>query len=122
MHPQTVFYEYTGRFLGTRVYSPPEFFTGDDYILEGVDTWAMGVTLFEMLMGFRPFADSEAIKTVTFNYTPETFGNVHALVSLWPAVYECLLGHQLSRAPIEDLKRLVQPDWYPVYFPAFEHV
>lgn len=117
MHPQTLFCEHPGGFLGTLVYSPPELFWGDSFIPEGVDTWAMGVTLFEMLMGFRPFADSEAIKAITVDYTPETSGNVHALVSLWPVVYSCLQGHMGSRATVEELKRLVKPDWHTVLLP-----
>ncbi len=97
------------------MYSPPEFFRGDPYAPEAVDTWAMGITLFEMLMGFLPFADSEAIETMNFDYAPEKFVNLDALVSMWPAVLKCLQDNPLLRATIEDLKYLVKPDWYPVH-------
>ena len=45
----------TGAVLGTPGYLAPEQARGDKDVDEGVDIWAMGVTIFQMLTGRRPF-------------------------------------------------------------------
>lgn len=40
---------------GTQYYKAPEMFEGGGYT-EKVDSWAVGVTIYEMVVGVTPFA------------------------------------------------------------------
>lgn len=47
----------TGEIIGTPVYMAPELLTGEGDIDESIDTYALGVLLFEALAGYPPFRE-----------------------------------------------------------------
>ena len=61
----------TGTRLGTPAYMAPEQWTGDD-VDHRADLWAIGVILYEMIAGVRPFSGSSLAEMMgsTFNDTP----------------------------------------------------
>ena len=55
-------------YIGTRLYLPPETLINKTYFAVPGTVWSMGVVLFRMLQGSRPFKTEEEILTgvVTF--------------------------------------------------------
>lgn len=47
----------TGEVIGTPVYMPPELLTGDGSIDERIDTYALGVLIYQCLCGETPFTE-----------------------------------------------------------------
>ena len=101
---EPIVYAYPGHVMGTRLYTPPEFFWDDPYIPEGLDIWALGVTLFEMLTGFRPYPDERSIKFGIIPYSPEDIVNLEALVEMWPILDDCFQLYPLARGSLQDLR------------------
>ena len=85
---------------GTTGYWPPERFKGHK-LTPAVDTWALGIILYIMLMGFHPFdincnrSDEEVAAAIRTNPLPP-MDDVH-------------VGH-LSDSAKDLIRRLMQPD------------
>jgi len=87
----------SGMVCGTAAYMAPETATADK--LDGrADIYALGVVLFEMLAGRRPFTDNSAVKLMMahVNLTPPTLAD--AGVQVPPAV-ESLVRRMLAKNP-----------------------
>ena len=81
-HPET--------YGGTRIYMPPEIHEGEPYRTAPGDVWALGVVLYQMLTGERPFWDVEMVKRGTMAYDPSRLENMDDLLILWPVISGCL--------------------------------
>ena len=55
--------------VGTKLYLPPEWITQNTYFAVPGTVWSVGITLYRMLQGSRPFKTDEEIAAaaVTFN-------------------------------------------------------
>jgi formylglycine-generating enzyme required for sulfatase activity/dienelactone hydrolase len=84
----------TGTTLGTVAYMSPEQIRGD--VDARTDVWAMGVVLYEMLAGYRPFVgkDDLAVLASIANDTPKPIASVRADV---PAGLPPVLSRALDR-------------------------
>ena len=90
--------------LGTRLYMAPEIFFGESYIPQALDVWALGVTLFEMLAGYRPFPDVDSITRGDIKYELDELLNMEGLAEMWVLVEGCLDTYPARRLTIELLK------------------
>jgi len=93
--PQT---ERTRTLIGTASYMSPEALAG--VICKEVDVYALGVVLYEMLTGVRPFRDSEGVRgKVEMRYHPPS-----AVVFGLPAAVDELVSQALQPRPDLRLK------------------
>ncbi|KAI0085071.1 kinase-like domain-containing protein [Irpex rosettiformis] len=110
-----VIYDPYDGILGTRLYTPTEMICNDPYIPQGLDVWAMGVTLFQMVTGYRPFRDENSIKKHIINYDLEQLENTAALTKMWPILCRCLEPDPLERITIQSLKEVDGIRPFPVW-------
>ncbi|WP_162669413.1 serine/threonine protein kinase [Gemmata massiliana] len=102
---------YTGLPIGTRQYmSPEQTFGKKGNLTAGCDVWALGVTLYELLTGQRPFID-DGITDVyhcirTAEPKPITVLSPDVPVALQAVVWKCLAkkpeDRYLTAAPLAD--------------------
>ena len=82
---------------GTFYYKAPEMFMGGGYT-EAVDSWAIGICLYEMIVGITPFASEylldtkEKIMNSEPDYSRLNFFNFNPLV-------KDLISHLLKKNP-----------------------
>ncbi len=93
----------TGTILGSPAYMSPEQAKGERYVDQRADLWSLGVTLFEMLAGRRPF-QGESMFTVVAAVLE---GPMPRLIDVAPHV-EPALAEVVARCMERDVQRRIQ--------------
>ena len=93
-----------GRTLGTASYMSPEQTKGDG-VDSRTDIWALGVVLYEMITGKRPFRGDyeQAVLYSILNENPEPITSLRTGV---PIELERIIGKALKKNPAERYQRL----------------
>jgi serine/threonine protein kinase/predicted ATPase len=92
----------TGYVVGTLSYLPPEAFHGNPPDARS-DLWSLGVMLFELLAGYRPF-DSEQLSAIMFAILTQPTPDLEAIrpdipVALIDLIYRLLEKNRDQRVP-----------------------
>lgn len=87
-----------GTILGTVAYMAPEQVTGALNVDERADTWALGVALYEALVGFRPI-EGTAREEIVRRLLTDAIVPLSALAPEVPPALARLVGRMLSRSP-----------------------
>jgi hypothetical protein len=92
---------YTGLPVGTRQYMAPEQTLGrrGDYT-PACDVWGIGVTLYELLTGTRPFSD-DGISDLYLRIRSEEAPAISSLAPAVPAELQAIVGKCLAKRPEE---------------------
>ena len=90
-------------FLGTRVYSPPEWIVGRHYCAMPATVWSLGILLFDMVCGDIPFEHDEQIEAAVLSYPKCLSSEVRDLM-------ENCLNVQPNRRP--DLEAILNHPWF----------
>ncbi len=93
----------TGTILGSPAYMSPEQAKGERYVDHRADLWALGITLFEMLTGRRPF-QGESMFTVVAQVLN---GEIPHVLDLAPHV-DANLADLVARCMERDLALRIQ--------------
>ncbi|KAI0085065.1 kinase-like domain-containing protein [Irpex rosettiformis] len=93
------------------VYTAREILYNSRFIPQGLDVWAMGVVLFEILTGYRPFEDQDSIMSYTINYDLDQVTGIEGLIKMWLIVRGCLDTDPFTRKTLASLRdpRGIQP-------------
>ena len=105
----------TGAALGTAAYMSPEQTLGTD-VDARADLWALGVVLYEMLAGVRPFRseNGEALVYAVRHDAPVALGllNPEVPAALIAVVERCLEKNRADRFPsAEDVRAALRSPW-----------
>lgn len=93
----------TGAFVGTLPYAAPEQLLGSGDLDSGVDLWAFGIVLYEMVMGHRPFdpvpRSAEALGDAILLEDPASLGLLRktAPQSVCDVILKCLAKRRADR-------------------------
>uniref|UniRef100_A0A8C4T5T9 Serine/threonine-protein kinase 1 n=1 Tax=Erpetoichthys calabaricus TaxID=27687 RepID=A0A8C4T5T9_ERPCA len=89
---------------GTLAYCPPEYFLYKKYKPESANVWSLGITLFELLSGFRPFQSSMEIMTCSIHIPDHlSQGKCGNGTSFWEV--DCLCLRPRDRPTLKDILR-----------------
>lgn len=93
----------TGALVGTLEYMSPEQLRGDDDVDSRADLFALGVILYELCLGQRPFAQTHLVRLVTAieeaNYRPIEELDPELPDRLRLAIQACLIADRERRVP-----------------------
>ena len=92
---------------GTPHYMSPERRRGEDHLYGAPDVWSLGVILYELLTGERPFTPEQVVDDA-FRYRPVTEINPDAHSKLVDLVSRCLDRNVDSRITASELARELQ--------------
>ncbi|MCA9609137.1 MAG: serine/threonine protein kinase, partial [Myxococcales bacterium] len=116
-----------GEVLGTAAYLAPEQAMGQRNLDHRIDIWAVGVVLYEMLVGETPFLEDNLIDTVTAILHREAFPVSRVRPEVHPAVdtviATALAKNRMERYPtalamIDALREaMVSDTWRPLEDP-----
>ncbi|XP_039592505.1 serine/threonine-protein kinase pim-1-like [Polypterus senegalus] len=84
---------------GTLAYCPPEYFLYKKYKPESANVWSLGITLFELLSGFRPFQSSMEIMTCSIHIPDHLSQECKELIK------KCLCLRPRDRPTLKDILR-----------------
>jgi eukaryotic-like serine/threonine-protein kinase len=87
-----------GALLGTIAYMAPEQVTGAGTVDARADIWALGVVLYETLVGFRPI-EGQTQNEIARRLLTDAITPINALVSDVPDEIALLVGRMLNRKP-----------------------
>jgi eukaryotic-like serine/threonine-protein kinase len=87
-----------GALLGTIAYMAPEQVTGAGTVDSRADVWALGVVLYEALVGFRPI-EGQTQNEIARRLLTDAITPISALVSDVPDEIALLVGRMLNRSP-----------------------
>lgn len=93
----------TGSAVGSPAYMSPEQAKGERFVDHRTDIWSVGVLLFEMLTGKRPF-EGETMFTVVADILK---GRIPRVAEVAPEI-EPMLSHVVARCIERDLAKRVQ--------------
>ncbi len=109
-----------GEVLGSPAYMAPEQFTGDAHLLDGrADIWALGVVLYELVTGRRPFVsqDFHALKEDVLRRDPRPARQYERKLPPWidGVIARCLAKRPADRyATASDLAAALRAGPEPV--------
>ncbi len=86
-----------GAFIGTMHYIAPEILIGQSFDARA-DIWSMGIMIYEMLTGFRPFM-GERMKDIIVAILQQNIPDLHKLRQDCPAKLVELVNHMLEKSP-----------------------
>ena len=84
---------------GTIVYAPPEWFIRGEYRAEGLNTWSLGILLYNMSVGNVPFHNEEQIKQASINFNP----SLALSESLKDLISRCLIVEETERIKMSEI-------------------
>ncbi|MEW5854144.1 MAG: serine/threonine-protein kinase, partial [Myxococcota bacterium] len=90
----------TGAVFGTPSYIPPEQVLGQKQLDARSDQYSLGVLLFEMLTGRRPFDDQDPVALI-FKHVSESPPKASSVREGLPASVDMVLDRMLSKEPAE---------------------
>ena len=96
----------TGDTFGTPAYMAPEQITGGT-LLPATDQYALGVMLFELFTGRRPFEVADSL-TLVMKHLQEPPPRIREYKSLLPDELEIMIDRMLLKDPAKRYKGLVE--------------
>ncbi|CAF5174646.1 unnamed protein product [Rotaria magnacalcarata] len=90
-----------GPVLGTPDYLSPEILMQDENHTAAVDFWALGICLYQFLVGVTPFSDDSPHAVIS---------NILNYRLVWPEEDDDDDNHQLSEDGVRVIKGLLNPD------------
>ena len=97
----------TGDTFGTPAYMAPEQITGGGSLLPATDQYALGVMLFELFTGRRPFEVADSL-TLVMKHLQEAPPRIREYKSQLPEELDTMIDRMLLKDPSKRYKSLVE--------------